>query len=91
MSKDGETPPGWSYNPSTWGQRLPAVAAAVVGFGIASYLTLFQLNVVSTVWEPFFGDGSRRVLTSKLSTMLPVPDALLGALLWAIWPMRSPA
>lgn len=77
---DSHAPPGWSYNPSTWGQRLPIVGAAVVGLAIAVYLTLFQLKVVGTVWEPFFGDGSRRVLTSKVSTLLPVPDALLGAL-----------
>lgn len=75
-----ETPPDWSYNPSTWGQRLPIVAAAIVGFGIATYLTLFQLDVVPTIWEPFFGDGSRKVLTSRLSHVLPVPDAALGAL-----------
>lgn len=72
-------PPGWDYNPSTWGQRLPIVIAALVGFGIATYLTLFQLKVIDTVWEPFFGNGSREVLTSKLSTVLPVPDAALGA------------
>lgn len=77
---DSEAPPGWSYNPSAWGQRLYIVGAAVIGLAIAAYLTLFQLKVFDTVWEPFFGDGSRRVLTSNLSSMLPVPDALLGAL-----------
>ena len=75
-----DVPPGWSYNPSTWGQRLPIVGAAIVGVGIATYLALFQLNVFPTVWEPFFGDGSRKVLTSSLSHVLPVPDAALGAL-----------
>jgi type IV secretory pathway VirB3-like protein len=30
--------------------------------------------------EPFFGDGSKRVLTSKASRVLPVPDAVLGAM-----------
>lgn len=72
-------PPGWDYNPSGWGQRLPIVGLALVGFAIATYLSLFQLDVVATVWEPFFGDGSRRVLTSEVSTLLPVPDAVLGA------------
>jgi uncharacterized membrane protein len=72
-------PPGWSYNPSAWGQRLPIVALALVGFGIATYLTLYQLDVLAAVWEPFFGDGSRRVLGSRLSRVLPVPDAALGA------------
>lgn len=32
------------------------------------------------VWEPFFGAGSRRILTSSVSYVLPIPDAALGAL-----------
>ena len=74
------SPPGWSYDPSTWSQRLPIVGLALVGFGIATYLTLFQLGVLSTVWEPFFGQGSRVILTSSVSRLLPIPDAALGAL-----------
>ncbi|HEX2194331.1 MAG TPA: vitamin K epoxide reductase family protein, partial [Candidatus Limnocylindria bacterium] len=31
------------------------------------------------VWEPFFGDGSRVILNSSISHLLPVPDAALGA------------
>lgn len=72
-------PPGWEVNPSSWPQRLPIVAVAMVGFCIATYLALFQYGVVSTVWEPFFGDGSATVLESKLSHVLPVSDAVLGA------------
>jgi hypothetical protein len=49
------------------------------GFAIAAYLTLFQLGVLHMVWEPFFGDGSRTVLTSRISRLLPVPDAALAA------------
>jgi uncharacterized membrane protein len=30
--------------------------------------------------EPFFGDGSSRVLNSQLFRALPVPDAALGAI-----------
>lgn len=73
-------PPGWSYNPSSWSQRLPIVGAAVVGFGVALYLALYQWRVIGTVWEPFFGDGSRRILNSRISHILPIPDAALGAL-----------
>ena len=73
-------PPGWRANPSSWNQRLPIVALAVVGTAIASYLTMFQYNMVATVWEPFFGDGSRTVLTSPTSFVLPISDAALGAL-----------
>lgn len=73
-------PPGWDYNPATWGQRLPIVVAAVIGFLIAGYLSLYQLKVISNVWEPFFGKGSQVILNSKISTLLPIPDAALGAL-----------
>lgn len=79
MASESNTPPGWDYNPAAWSERLPIVGLAVVGFLIASYLTLFQLEIISTVWEPFFGDGSKTVLTSYISNLLPVPDAALGA------------
>ena len=74
-----ERPPGWSSNPSAWSQRLPIVGLALVGFAVATYLALYQYGVLSTVWEPFFGDGSRKVLTSHLSSVLPVKDGALGA------------
>ena len=79
MPDSPHTPPGWSYDPSAWSQRIPIVLLALVGFAIATYLSLFQFGVLATVWEPFFGDGSRRVLTSEISRVLPVPDAALGA------------
>ncbi len=75
----GGVPPGWDANPSSWGQRLPIAAIAFVGFLIASYLSLYQLDVIGDVWEPFFGDGSREILNSSVSHALPVPDAALGA------------
>lgn len=74
-----DTPPGWSYNPSAWSQRIPIVLLALLGFAIAGYLSLFQFGLIGSVWEPFFGDGSERVLTSEISRVLPVPDAALGA------------
>ena len=83
MATEG-TPPGWDANPSSWRQRLPIVAVALVGFGIATYLTLYQLDVFDTVWEPFFGDGSETVLNSEVSHILPIPDALLGTFSYAL-------
>ena len=59
--------------------RPGVVVLALLGCGIATTLALFQAGVLGSVWEPFFGDGSRRVLTSALSQALPVPDAALGA------------
>lgn len=58
---------------------MPLVVIGFIGFCIAMYMGLYQLKVIDTVWEPFFGDGSKKVLTSELSRALPVPDAILGA------------
>jgi uncharacterized membrane protein len=74
-----DVPPGWSYNPATWTQRLPIIVLAIIGFGIATYLSFYQLEINETVWEPFFGPGSIRILNSPISHILPVPDAALGA------------
>lgn len=68
-----------SGNPSAWEERLPIAGLALAGLAVAVYLTLYQLGIVPAVWEPFFGDGSRRVLHSPISRLLPVPDASLGA------------
>jgi len=75
-----ETPPGWDYNPSTWKQRLPIVAIAVAAFVAATHLALYQVDVISRPWEPFFGQGSRVILESWVSRLLPISDAALGAL-----------
>ncbi|RIJ42848.1 vitamin K epoxide reductase family protein [Pontibacter oryzae] len=80
INKLDAIPPGWSYNPASWGQRLPIVGFALVGLAIATYLALFQLHVFDTVWEPFFGGDSRKILTSATSKILPIPDAALGAI-----------
>ncbi|MBX6341322.1 MAG: vitamin K epoxide reductase family protein [Thermomicrobiaceae bacterium] len=74
-----DIPPGWSYNPSAWGERVPILLLALVGFAIAAYLALYQLGAFASVWEPFFGDGSEVILHSSVSRLLPVPDAALGA------------
>lgn len=80
----GDIPPGWQYNPATWSQRIPIILLALVGFGIASYLALYQLDVIDVVWEPFFGEGSRIILNSPVSHVLPIPDAALGAFAYLV-------
>lgn len=75
-------PPGWSYAPSTWTQRLPIVLLAFVGFLISRYLAAYQLGHAPTAWDPFFGDGTERIITSSVSEAWPVPDAGLGALVY---------
>jgi uncharacterized membrane protein len=79
LSDNNLNPEGWDYNPSSWGQRWPLIVIAFIGFQIALYLGLFQLHIIDTVWDPFFGEGSEMVLTSEVSRALPVPDAVLGA------------
>lgn len=78
-SNPADGPPGWTKNPSAWTERLPIVVLALIGTGVATYLALYQLDVIGAVWEPFFGDGSRRILNSEVSHLLPIPDAALGA------------
>lgn len=71
-------------DPSRWAHRLAIAALAVAGAAIASYLAAFQLGLTHSVWDPLFGDGSRRVLHSAFSRALPVPDALVGAASYAV-------
>jgi uncharacterized membrane protein len=75
-----EIPPGWSYNPSSWSERLPLIGLALLGTLVAGYLALYQTGVVDAIWDPFFGRGSSIILKSSVSHLLPIPDAALGAL-----------
>ena len=85
MMKPGpEIPPGWSYNPSSWHQRAPMIALAFIGWLGARYLAAFQLGYISQAWDPFFGDSTMMVLTSKVSKMFPISDAGLGAAAYTI-------
>ena len=79
-----EIPEGWSYNPSAWSQRAPIVALSLVSFFAARYMAAFQLGHIPAAWDPFFGDGTERVLTSDVSRAWPVSDAGLGALTYMI-------
>lgn len=81
---DPDAPPGWEASPSRWSERGPIIGLAALGFGMATYLTFYQLGIIDSVWEPFFGDGSERILRSDFSKSLPIPDASLGALAYLI-------
>ena len=44
-------------------------------------MSLFQFNILDSVWDPVFGsESTRKILTSPVSTLLPIPDAALGAI-----------
>lgn len=79
-----DIPPGWDYSPSNWMQRIPIIALAFVGFYISRYLAAYQLGHTEAAWDPFFGDGTERVITSDVSKAWPVPDAGLGALVYVL-------
>jgi uncharacterized membrane protein len=65
--------------------RVQLGALALVGALLSLYLGLYQLGVIGTVWDPFFGgNSSHAVLRSSVSRALPVPDALLGAANYAV-------
>lgn len=85
METEGRAiPPGWSYNPSTWTQRAPIIALALLGYFISRYLAAYQLGHVDSAWDPFFGAGTERILTSDVSRAFPVSDAGLGAFVYAL-------
>lgn len=75
-----ELPPGWTYNPSSWRQRLPIMMLGFTGFLLAKYLAAFQLGFIPNAWDPFFGNGTETILHSDVSKAFPVSDAALGAL-----------
>jgi len=77
-------PPGWSYNPSSWPQRAPIIALALVGFLLSRYMTTFQLGYVDSIWDPFFDPGTSAVLTSDVSRSFPIADAGLGAIAYIV-------
>jgi hypothetical protein len=70
---DAKEPPGFDENPTRWSRRILIVVLAFAGLCLSAYLTLFQVNVLPSVWDPFF--RSKEVLE-----YLGIPDAALGAL-----------
>ena len=84
MEPGPDVPPGWSYNPSSWPQRAPIIALALLGFFLARQMAAFQLRHVATLADPFFGLGTQRVLTSDVSRAFPIPDAGLGAVAYVV-------
>lgn len=79
-------PPGWTYNPSAWTQRLPIILMALSGVYISRYLAGYQLGHIPTVWEPFFAgspddprNGTEEIIMSSVAKAWPVSDAAVGA------------
>ena len=66
-------PSGLDENPTRWSLRIPIVAFACAGLCVSVYLTLYQVDAVPGVWDPFFQ-------STKVLEYLGIPDAALGAL-----------
>lgn len=85
-----DVPPGWSFNPSGWGQRMPIIVLALVGLYVSRYLAAYQLGHIDDVWEPFFAggpdpkNGTEEIVTSSVSEAWPVSDAGVGAVTYAL-------
>ncbi|MEQ9637822.1 MAG: NAD-dependent epimerase/dehydratase family protein [Devosia marina] len=85
MMDDGDIPPGWTYCPSTYAQRLPIIALGVIGFMLSRILSAYQLGHIDTIWEPFFSsptalNGTEYIITSDISKAWPIADGGLGAM-----------
>src|SRR3546814_16390374 len=77
MMDESEVPPGWTYSPSSWLQRLPIIALGVFGFLIARYMAAYQFGHIDYVWEPFFSgeagrNGTEHIITSDVSRAWPI-------------------
>ncbi|MDE3056308.1 MAG: vitamin K epoxide reductase family protein, partial [Verrucomicrobiota bacterium] len=77
-------PPGFSYNPSSWPQRIPIILSALLCWFYSRYLAAYQLGYIDTVWDPFFIPGAKGVLTSSVAHLFPVSDAGLGAFAYTL-------
>ena len=85
MMDDSDVPPGWTYSPSTYVQRMPIIILGAVGFFLSRILTAYQLGHIDGVWEPFFAspsalNGTEYIITSDVSKAWPIADGGLGAM-----------
>jgi uncharacterized membrane protein len=73
----------YSYNPSSWRQRVPICILAGCATLIAAYMALYQWRLVDSAWDPLFGEGTKNVLDSEVARTMDrwigIPDAALGA------------
>lgn len=76
--------PPYSYNPSSWSQRIPICICAFIAAAISGHLALYQWGLIDSAWDPVFGDGSENVLKSSTAgsmyAFLGIHDAALGVL-----------
>lgn len=89
MMDDTDTPPGWSYCPSTYLQRMPIIVMGAIGLVLSRVLTAYQLGHIDGAWEPFFDvpgvlNGTESIITSDMSKAWPVADGGVGTMIYMI-------
>lgn len=84
LDEGPEIPLGWTYNPSSWSQRIPVIALAFMCYLFSRYMAAYQLGYLNHVWDPFFEGGTLKVITSQISKSFPVSDAGLGAFVYIL-------
>jgi len=89
LDDPSDVPPGWTYSPSVFRQRLPIIVLALVCVAFAVPMTAFQLGHIEGLPDPFFGgfaglNGTETVLSSDVSEAIPVSDAGLGVTAYLI-------
>lgn len=86
VDMDAAAPP-FRENPSSWPHRITVAVLAALGAVLAACMGLYQLHLITGVWDPAFGAGTEQVLSSELSQtiyrLFHVPDALVGALAYS--------
>jgi hypothetical protein len=80
MASRDDVPPGFDHDPTARSRRALLLGLAVAGLAIAAWLTLYQVGVLASPWDPVFGDRSSRAV---LDLTEPVPDAAAGVLAYA--------
>lgn len=64
---------------------VAVIVLTVAGIALASHLAAFQLGWTERVWDPGFGSrSSALVLHSQFSKALPVSDAAVGTIAYAV-------
>jgi hypothetical protein len=66
----GAAAPPFRRNPSSWSHRIKVAVLAAIGAVLAAYMSLYQLHLTASVWDPVFVEH-QGVLTSNLGDDLP--------------------
>ncbi|UJR83596.1 SPW repeat domain-containing protein [Sandaracinus amylolyticus] len=78
-SSAAAVPPGWSYDPSSWPQRVVTIVLALAAFLVARSLAAFQLGYDERAWEPFFVRQTESATDAAASSPWMISDAALAA------------